>query len=198
MRGGRRRATAEAGSYYASNGNGDDDGASVYRLAAASNLLHAEGMRVFSHWILTMPRREIVRGVVVLAVAMMALEGWLDFLAKLGQGELNESARELEGVTFFVATTWSLLRDPGKWGLRVGIFGLAALALGLLVFGALEWGARSHPEDPLSRTLSHDSPWWWIDVGLRLAAWAALAGSALSLRWLYPRRPTRSASNESA
>ncbi len=147
-------------------------------------------MRLLLKRIHAMPRRELVRGLVVLAVALVGLVGWLDVLRALGRGDWRAGLESFVGLSIWLLFARGVMLNPAKWGFRAGLlFAGIAGVLGLVWVAIL----RAFFMDPerLSEILPEAGLWWWVVFAGVWTLLAVVATAGLSLRWLYKTPPTK-------
>lgn len=138
----------------------------------------------------TIPPKEIVLALVVVSVAMLGVMHWLDALEHFGRSRWKEGGDGIWGVLFWSLLTWGVMRDPAKWGFRVGIL-IASIALLTGAFAAwVLWIDRTRPGG-VPEPFGDIGVWQWFAFWSAWAALTALSASALSLRWLYRPKPMK-------
>lgn len=131
-----------------------------------------------------MPRREILRAVVVLAVAMVGLASWLDVLREFGAGNREMGTEALWGVLLWSLLAWGVMRNPAKWGFRVGVV-LTGFVLCVGLFAVGVWWVGLTRPGSVEEPFNDIGFWSWLKFWAVWSALAALAVGALSLRRLY-------------
>ena len=127
--------------------------------------------------------------IVVLVLSALALESWLECLAAFGSERFNEAWKSLQAAALIALLTWGVVRNPGKWGFRVGICGAIGLVLVLMVLALFLIGAVWRQEDPLLLALRDASAAEWLWAATKAAALGFFVVCALSLRRLYSEAP---------
>lgn len=152
-------------------------------------------MRLLISWIREARRREIILGIVLLTIVFKMLESWLDFLAQLGAGPRALAWGGLQEIAILGLAGWGLLRDPGKWGCRIGWI----MAAGCVVVGAslgmIIWFVAEFPDQASAVAPGLASTGWRVETVLRLLVFAVIAAGAISLRRLYPAPVSGSGAN---
>jgi len=137
-----------------------------------------------------MPRREIVRGLVVLAVALVGLVGWSDSLRAIGRGDWREGLESFVGLSIWLLLARGVMLNPAKWGFRAGLL-FAGIAGVVGIVGTAILRAFFMDSERLSELLPEAGRWRWAMFGVAWTLLVVVAAAALSLRWLYKTTPAK-------
>ena len=130
------------------------------------------------------PRREFVKAAVVLPLALLALNAWLECVEALGGDRWESAWQSIQAAAVRGLLAWAVARNPAKWGFRTGLLGLAVLVLGAAFGAATIWVGFAHRE-MVEEVFGLIDIWGWGAFGSAMLALGAFTGAALSLRWLF-------------